>query len=1198
MSKSLVDRYEQILAEDPASTVFVELAKALIDRGEHGKAIDVCKSGLTHHHNSVVGRVLWGKALINTGKASEAMNQFDLAMKIDRENPHAYNLISEVLLHKGLYRSALPILRKAAALQPNDGRIQTWLEQTKSALAGGPKPVVDDSTTFDEKKAEEAASKPRPRPIDDEALPTVVMNAYDPNAPAVTGEIPTQNNPLGDAAAPDGSATHVAVAPAGRSSATQVMPTARAADPFDAMNQAKGDEDVVQGLTSTFDALQSGAGDTFAIPGAIAVDPASVPPPPSGVASSAAAALGGMPDEPSVVVPNVDLYGAPPQSAGGRMLEDVVSMVMPIPGEVRAARAAESATAAAAAESATAAAAASSPAPVKKGGLLDDIPDAALEPMSSVEAPKVELNTQATEAIAREYERELRSKLAKKQAEKTFLQRNGGKLVVVGLLLVGLAGVGAFLATRQRYGGKDLPSTIAEARTALNADTRLELQRGLGALGNAQKMDAENAEVWALTAYANAVLFAEHGGDSATKQRAIDALAHPGVRDAFPELGLVSDWLLAEGAQAPAARQAIVASQLDKTDVHAAAGRILLNEGKPDEALKRLTRAAELLALNVRAMVALGDYYLAERDWDSAYRFFTSDAAKASPLHPARLLGLAEARLELGKEQAESLAEIEKLTGNTGLPSHLAARREMVLARLLASQDRNAEGVKVLEAAAREYGSKTYEGDLGFGVAWRATGNMKAAQESFEAALKKNPKSDDAKEGLGRVLLARFREKEVLNRLTEGDSKRIAMVRGIAQVRLGEWKKARAEFSKTQVSGKYPAEAVIYLALVDASEGEADKAQKLLEKLVESAKRNKPATQVALGKVYWQRGDLKKARSVLEDAASDPFDSDGNALLGDLLLSLGIPDAALDPLKRAIDRNSSHGPARHNLVRTLLALGQLADALRVAEAGAEDNADSADARKDLALALLYNGKSKEAADVAAKMIKPDTSDAEAFRIKAQVLFARADGKSAFTSLERANKLNPKDAETFCEIGFGFYRQGAAETAAKAYEAAAREDAKSVCAQVGPFHARPFGPKSAADKLEQLGKTAATAHDRAFALATAARVQLSLGQLKEARENSDKAVELMPFYGVAHFAAGEVAKRQKDDARALDAYNKAVLYEPSWGSARLALADALAKSGEENIPKAIAEYETFLIVSQAESDVSRVKKTLSTLKKKK
>jgi tetratricopeptide (TPR) repeat protein len=165
---------------------------------------------------------------------------------------------------------------------------------------------------------------------------------------------------------------------------------------------------------------------------------------------------------------------------------------------------------------------------------------------------------------------------------------------------------------------------------------------------------------------------------------------------------------------------------------------------------------------------------------------------------------------------------VEKLTLGTGLPSALAARRELVYARLLASQDKNAESLKVLEAAAREFGNKSYETDLGFGFAWRAAGNMKAAQESFESALKKNPKSDDAREGLGRVLLARFREREVLARLTETDNKRISMVRGIAQVRLSEWKKARAEFSKTQVSGKYPAEAVIYLALVDANEDQAE----------------------------------------------------------------------------------------------------------------------------------------------------------------------------------------------------------------------------------------------------------------------------------------------------------------------------------------------------------------------------------------
>src|SRR5262245_62053236 len=45
MSKSLVERYEQILGQDPTSTVFVELAKALLEKGDHARAIEVCQAG-------------------------------------------------------------------------------------------------------------------------------------------------------------------------------------------------------------------------------------------------------------------------------------------------------------------------------------------------------------------------------------------------------------------------------------------------------------------------------------------------------------------------------------------------------------------------------------------------------------------------------------------------------------------------------------------------------------------------------------------------------------------------------------------------------------------------------------------------------------------------------------------------------------------------------------------------------------------------------------------------------------------------------------------------------------------------------------------------------------------------------------------------------------------------------------------------
>ncbi len=206
MSKSMVEKYEQMLSQDPTSTVFVELARAYLDKGENDKAIEVCKQGCSHHPSSVAGRVLWGKGLINSGKAAEAMQQFDAAVNIDKENPHAYNLISEVLLRKGLYRSALPILRKASALQPNDNRIKQWLEQARTALAGGPAPVLYDETSVNTKAlAEQPAAPLTVEPVTSVA-PVVAEPAAKPSGPrarpAPAADPPPAAKPSGPRARP------------------------------------------------------------------------------------------------------------------------------------------------------------------------------------------------------------------------------------------------------------------------------------------------------------------------------------------------------------------------------------------------------------------------------------------------------------------------------------------------------------------------------------------------------------------------------------------------------------------------------------------------------------------------------------------------------------------------------------------------------------------------------------------------------------------------------------------------------------------------------------------------------------------------------------------------------------------------------------------------------------------------------------
>ncbi|MBX7114056.1 MAG: tetratricopeptide repeat protein [Myxococcaceae bacterium] len=1220
MSKSLVERYEQVLAQDPASTVFVELAKALIERGDHPHAIDVCKNGLQHHPSSVVGRVLWGKALINLGKPSEAMTQFDLAMGIDRENPHAYNLIGEALLHKGLYRSALPILRKAAALQPNDNRVRQWLEQTKRALAGGPAPVLTDFTTVDgsdEPKTavmapiEATAEMRSPRRSNPTPVPRVSTPVpRGPSAPdptlvtqAVAPPPPSAPNPLltalmlGDVDEP--STDTQAALPKPKEDTPPGV--ALGDDPFAQIAPDGGDSlEMLHGLTSTFEALAAQKPEGPPGPGTPASPPTS--PAAAKVAKSVnpnipvltrVETAGDKAPEPTII-PSQELMAESPTPQKGGLLDDVASMPNEMPASVESRRNGKS----------NAFYRTATPPPEASHGrraLLLDIPDFEAEPPPAAhDTGHTVMSTQALDAIGKEEERQRRKALDAKLAEKTFLQRHGRKVAITVVLLVVVAGLPlAYLYTRMVNRGKDLATAVGEGKAAINADTREQYLVALDSLNHALTMDSGSVQAWALKGYAHALMFAEHGRKEEDRAHARDALSRSGVGADYPELVLVSQWLLADPYQRPPLKQALLSSAIEKSEVKAVIGHELLLDGKGAEAETKLKEALRLWPSNTRALVDLGEYALSLQDFESAYKHF-SLAVQVSSNHPGAVLGLADARLDLGRELGDALREVEKLPTVVTIPPALWVRRELVYGRLLSANGRHADALKVLTEGEQKYKEASFDFAMALGLAYRNAGQMGRAQDAYEEAIKLSPKSEEAKEGLGRVLLARSREKDLLTRLP-GDSKlrRLALLRGIAWVRLGEYKKGRQELQSTAVGNKVSTEAAAYLALADAGEDQADKAATTLEKLAAASKKNKAVIQVALARVYMQKGALDKAKGTLTDAAKDPNDYEANTLLGELLLNqLSLPEMAVDPLTTAVSRNGSHAPARRLLTRCLLALGKNAEALAQTEAWLQDNPQSEEAQVGMAVALLHNGEVKKAKTFITKGLDERSEDGPGFRYKAQILFANGDQRGAIAALQRANQLDAKDAETFCEIGHAFARQGVPDAAAPAYDAARREDPKSACGVIGPLHARPLGTKNAVKELQDALKNAHTAWDKALGYATLARVYLAMNQTKEAKKAADEAVENGPFSAPAHYAAGMVASRSKDSQdQARTELQKAVELDPSWAQARLSRGDLLLKDGPQALPAVVAEYEAFLQYSQNQADISRVRKALPALKKK-
>jgi cellulose synthase operon protein C len=1068
MAKSLVERYEEILAQDPTSHLFVELANSLVEQGDNARAVAVCQQGVLHNQSSVAGRVMWGKALINLGRPAEAMEQFDRAVAVNRDDPYAYHLICEVLLSKGLYRSALPLLRKAALLAPDDEELHTWLEQTQAALAGGPPPTI----------------KPSSRSLAE------TMERTDPGraAPPVLKEVPPQPAPATPSPVP-------------RTSPSGLSP-----------------------VLATFSELEN--------------------PSPSTTRD---------------VIPVPFLWDG--------SARDGVTIGTAHP-------------------------------PSNGQGMLSEIPE--LSEGSTVPSlPRTGLSTQATEAIAKQFEQDLTKKVQEAQEDKSFLQRHWVKLGVLSVLTIALvAGVGAFRHTRTVNQGRDLKDALASAHKGFALDTAAGYAQGLEALRQAVSMDARSPEAWALTALGHARLFAEHGGGPEEKTLAEQALAHPGVEEHSAGTALVTRWLLADGPGRAQQKAQVVGSKLDLTEVHELAGRILLEAGDAKTAVLRFKRALELQGANVRALLALADYYREAGDDANALTFYAS-AAQLSATHPDRVLGEAESLLATGQDVQATVSQVEKLPApKDSLTQAQKARRALDLGRLQSATGAHILAVQTLTEGAKAFPERAFDFQLALGDALRAGGDMPAAQDAFEAAVKARPKSEEAREGLARVLLARDREREVLTRFAADDSRKLALVRGEAAVRLKDWKRARAEFQKTQVGGRVPVEAVAMLALVDAAEGDADKAVAALERTQASSKRPRSEVSVALGKLYWQRGVLDQARAQFEQAMKDVRDWEGACALGRLLLSKGAPDKALEPLSISVQRNGSHGESRHAFSRALLSLGRNEDGLRQAEAWLADNPSSAAASRDVAFAELQLGRMKDADGHLQKALQREPADVDAQRLKAQLLFAKGDVRGGMQALEKANRLNPKDAETFCAVGRGFLRQLNTAQAQKAYQAAVREDADSVCGRVGQVAVKPSGvpPKTRAT-LQMLSDKAARVWDRASASAVLARVLLSAGALKDARHAAEQAVSLGPLLGDAHASLGLVLRKSREDARAREELARAVQLDPGDASFRLFLADALVSGSDAELARAPTEYATFLRLAPKAPDAARVKKLLPALKKK-
>lgn len=1010
---------------------YAEAANACLEAGDNDGATAYCADGLAEYPSSVALRIQLARALVALGRAADAMREFEAAVAIDKDNPHAYKLVAQALIRKGLYRSAIPLLKKAAALTPSDDSLNTSLNDTQQALKGGPPP---DANAL----------------LQNEVQALIGREKIEEEPPIIEG---------------------VAIA--------EALPTTSDAPLED-------EEPILDGALLNF-------GDSS--PGQTASTPS--------------------------------------------------------------------------------------------GSLLADLPF----PEEETFTPRLSApDSDATDAARREYQRTLSAALEEKKDERTFLQRHALKVGLLAALVVGAGALaGSYWYTRSRNQGETYESAFAKAESALDADTKESYESAIKLFGQVIAMDSKSPRAKAGIAYANAMLYAEHGKLIANRDAAQAAL-DDAARAAAPEYALLVDYLLTGPSQA----DAVVKSTIDKSVVHAHAGRLLLDKKEYDAALNRLKKAIELDPRQVIALVSLGSYYEAFDDFEQAATIYKL-ATDSSKLHPLAVIGRARVSVKLGSELPEALASIDALFAAGGIPPEEKADAILTRAEVLAVNRKSEEAVALLKDGLKEFGG-TRAADFQFALAQalRMGGKMRDAQQVLEGALLTNPKDDRSNEALGRVLTAQGLDADVIARV-KGDTRGIALVRGIAYTRMGDDAHAREELNKTQIAGKLPAEAVVYLALGDATKGpRQDEAVSQLEKLANSNRRDRSLAQTALARVYLRQGRIDKAKSMLTLAAASPTDYEANALLGQLLYGAAEqPEAALAPLKTAIERNNTHWPSRHAYILTLLALGKNDEAVKQAEDWTALAPSMDAAWGDAARANLQAGNLK-AAYAAAQKLSSAKDDADLYRVKAAVFFAVGDPK-AIPALQEAAAIDTDDARTYCEIGNAYVRISSYEKAPDAYKRAAELDPQLPCSQVGLLHAKPSA--SAARGLppprEALATLAGKSHDvweKAFIQATLARVLLQDRDVKGAFAQATDATTSAPFSPVAWYAMGEVAEAKKDYPAAKDAFAKAVGLDASWVGARMQLGDALVRAGDG--AAAAAEYRYVAGHSQDDAEVKRAKRAAS------
>jgi len=651
------------------------------------------------------------------------------------------------------------------------------------------------------------------------------------------------------------------------------------------------------------------------------------------------------------------------------------------------------------------------PEPERTADLLGDLPAAPPRPPPRQDLPPDDAAVRAAASAAAEYEKQLREKLAQGAARpRGFVRRHFVPLALASVVLVaGLAGFTAWRWERAASREADIERYLAAARNGLSRDTLAAYRASLEALREVLDRAPGHPVASSLKAQALATLAEVYGeGDPWIAEKLVYGPAIDGDRDAL----LVARWLLARKDGSEAVRAAVEAEVLADPPEDAGAtllslsGAVLLAKGQPAQAIERFNAAIRASPGHVPTLVRVGDYYRGRGEHGEALRYYGLALTVAED-HPGALVGAAESTLATAREPRaleQALADLGKLHSAEQVPVADRLRLALVRARLRAALGTREDGLAELE------GASPGEDPAGVVALAQTFAHIGAADVALErlAPLDLAASPDPSlREAHARLLVAAERFREASRLAARPTDRGLLLQIGIARYRLGEYARARNSLHATVLSGKLPADAVIYLALVDLATGKADKARKNLSRLG-TGSRARTAGRWAYAELLRREGNHADAERVLREAIdAEPRAYEARCALGRLLADSGRSDEALGHLREAVRLAPLHVEGRRALAGVLEGRGDAAEAARHWAAVVDQAPGDVDALGRLANLWVKAGEADRAEERVRAIVRAFPKNAAAHLVLGRVLIARGSTEEAAAALRRSLSLAPR-----------------------------------------------------------------------------------------------------------------------------------------------------------------------------------------------